>query len=98
MGENILTAGIDLLSLPRNTILNIGPDVVLKVTGLRNPCAQLNNLQSGLMKVVLDQDAEGNLIRKAGIMAIVEKGGQVNAGDQVSVEFPKEPHQALDWV
>lgn len=98
IGENILTEGLDLLSLPRDTILEIGKDVVLKITGLRNPCAQLDNYQEGLTKAVLDRDNEGNLIRKAGIMAVVVKGGIVNLEDSITVQLPTQPHFALERV
>lgn len=98
IGENILTSGVDLLSLPQGAMLFIGSEVVLKITGLRNPCAQLDNYQAGLTKAVLDRDDEGNLIRKAGIMAIVEKGGLVNVGDAIHVELPPGPQLALERV
>ena len=98
MGENVLTSGLDLLSLPQNTIVKLGSKVILKITGLRNPCAQLDNYQSGLTKAVLDNDSEGNLIRKAGVMAIVEKGGIVRVGDKISIKMPLEPHKALERV
>jgi MOSC domain-containing protein YiiM len=98
IGENVLTAGIDLLTLPEGTLLKLGEEVVLKVTGLRNPCAQLDNYQKGLTKAVLDKDENGRLIRKAGIMATVEAGGVVSVGDVISVQFPPKPHKALDRV
>lgn len=95
MGENVLTEGIDLLSLPTGTILKLGENVVLSVTGLRNPCAQLDNYQKGLTRAVLDKDAKGNLIRKAGVMTIVIQGGTVKLDDQILVELPNEPHVPL---
>jgi len=98
IGENVLTSGIDLLSLPKNTILSLGSDVVLRVTGLRNPCAQLDNYQSGLTKAVLGKDENGHLVRKAGIMAVVEEGGVVKVGDTISIQLPPEPHEALERV
>ena len=98
MGENITTRGIDLLGLPTNTLLYLGDKAVVKVTGLRNPCAQLNNLQSGLMAAVLDKDEQGNLIRKSGIMSIVIKGGKVKPGDTIAIELPPKPHKSLDRV
>lgn len=81
MGENITTRGINLLTLPTNTLLYLGERAVVKVTGLRNPCTQLDRFQSGLMATVLDKDEQGNLIRKAGIMSIVITGGKVKSGD-----------------
>ena len=98
MGENILTQGIDLLSLPKDTQLTLGNNVVLRVTGLRNPCAQLDNYQKGLTQAVLSKDPEGNLIRKAGIMAVVEKGGTVILGDLIDIDLPKYPHEKLERV
>ena len=98
MGENITTQGIDLLSLPRNTRLKIGPEAVINVTGLRNPCQQLNNFQAGLMQAVLDKDAEGHLIRKAGIMAVVVSGGCIRPGDGIEAILPPPPFEKLERV
>ncbi len=98
MGENIATRGIDLLALPQRTVLRLGAEAVVEVTGLRNPCGQLNGLQPGLMKAVLDRDDEGQLIRKAGIMGIVLNSGLVRSGDQIVVELPAEPHLPLEQV
>jgi MOSC domain len=98
LGENITTHGIDLLGLPLKTRLHIGESTVIEVTGLRNPCAQLDRFLPGLMRAVLDRDAEGNLIRKAGIMAIVTNGGDVKAGDSITVELPDGPHLPLGRV
>ena len=95
MGENITTAGIDLLGLPTGTRLHLGPEAVIEVTGLRNPCAQLERIQPGLLEAVLDRDESGNLIRKAGIMGIVATGGVVGVGDKIEVELPPPPHQPL---
>lgn len=98
MGENITTQGINLLELPTNTILHIGESAMVEVKGLRNPCSQLDGLQEGLKKAVLDFDAHGNLIRKAGIMGIVLQGGIVHAGDTIRVELPELPHLPLEKV
>lgn len=98
MGENITTRGIDLLSLPAGTRLFLGTQAVVQVTGLRNPCLQLDQFQPGLMRAVLDKDSEGNLIRKAGIMGIVESGGEVRPGDTIRIELPSGPHQPLKPV
>jgi MOSC domain-containing protein YiiM len=95
MGENVTTAGVDLLGLPAGTRLRLGEAAVVEVTGLRNPCAQLDRLQPGLMKATLDRDAEGNLVRKAGIMAVVLAGGEVSPGDAIAVELPPQPHTPL---
>jgi MOSC domain-containing protein YiiM len=98
MGENVLTGGIELLALPRGARLHLGDEAVVEVAGLRNPCLQLNGLQEGLLDAVLDRDADGGLVRKAGIMGVVLAGGDVRPGDPVRVELPPEPHLRLDWV
>ncbi|MFT2818121.1 MOSC domain-containing protein [Leifsonia sp. A12D58] len=95
MGENITTTGIDLLALPQGTILRLGADAAVQVTGLRNPCAQINTFQPGLMKAVLGRDENGDVVRKAGVMSIVLAGGIVEPGDSVTVELPAEPHLPL---
>lgn len=88
MGENITTRGIDLLALPTGALLQIGDTAVVEITGLRNPCSQLDGLRPGLMAAVLDRDAQGELVRKAGVMGIVRAGGPVSAGDPVHIELP----------
>ena len=98
MGENITTRGIDLLSLPRGTRLSLGDAAVVEVTGLRSPYSQLEGLQSGLMRAVLERDGHGNLVRKAGIMSIVVSGGEVRPGDSIDVELPPQPHHRLEVV
>lgn len=98
IGENITTEGIELLSMPKGTVLKIGKTVKIEVTGLRNPCKQLDALQKGLMKAVLDQDKNGKLIRKAGIMGIVLEGGEVRVGNKIVVELPPKPFIELERV
>ena len=98
IGENITTRGIDLLGLPRGARLRIGKTALVDVTGLRNPCRQLNDYRSGLMQALLGRDADGHLIRKAGIMGIVLADGEVSAGDAIRIELPDEPHQRLEAV
>jgi MOSC domain-containing protein YiiM len=98
MGENITTRGIDLLRLPTGTRLHVGDTAVIEVTGLRNPCVQLDEFQSGLLAAVLERDERGTLIRKSGIMAIVLEGGEVRPGDLITVEMPPEPHRSLEVV
>ena len=98
IGENITTHGIDLLSLPKGTILKIGADAAIEVTGLRNPCSQLNSIKEGLMNAVLGKDDNGNIILKAGIMGIVIKGGEINIDDTIEVELPQEPFVRLERV
>jgi MOSC domain-containing protein YiiM len=98
MGENITTRGIDLLGLPTNTRLHMGKTAIVQVTGLRNPCYQLDDFQKGLMKAVLDKDEQGNLIRKAGVMGIVLTDGEVYVNDDIHVELPPAPYEALKPV
>lgn len=98
IGENITTQGIQLLDLPKGTILNIGKTAKIEVTGLRNPCKQLYSIQKGLMKAVLDKDEKGNLIRKAGIIGIVLERGEVKTGNEITVELPPKPYVKLDRV
>ena len=93
LGENILTSGIDLLSLPSGTILTIGSangSAKLAVTGLRSPCKQLDHFQAGLMSALIDRDEQGNIIRKSGVMAVVVTGGIVRIGDDIAIEWPQE--------
>ena len=95
MGENVTTEGVDLLGLPTGARLHLGEAAIVEVTGLRNPCRQLDKLHPGLMAATLARDAEGNLVRKAGIMGIVLAGGEVRGGDPIRVELPPAPHQKL---
>jgi hypothetical protein len=95
MGENVTTRGVDLLGLPTGTRLYLGDTAVLEVTGLRNPCHQIDKFQPGLLKAVIGRDAQGGIVRKAGIMSIVLQGGEVRAGDSIRVELPPEPHRPL---
>jgi MOSC domain-containing protein YiiM len=98
LGENITTKGIELLLLPVGTLLRIGSAAVVEVTGLRNPCLQIDNFQDGLLKWLAGRDEAGRIIRKAGIMGIVLRGGQVRPGDVIRAELPPEPHRPLDRV
>jgi MOSC domain-containing protein YiiM len=95
MGENVTTRGVDLLGLPAGTRLHLGDTAVVEVTGLRNPCSQLDRIQPGLMAATLGRDRQGNLVRKAGVMAVVLAAGEVRPGDPIRVELPPEPHQPL---
>jgi len=95
IGENITTRGIDLLGLPTGTILKIGDSAIVRVTGLRNPCTQLDGYQQGLTAAVLDRDAAGQVVRKAGVMGVVLESGAVFPGDPVVVTLPAEPHLPL---
>ena len=98
MGENVTTRGVDLLGLPVGTRLRLGGDALIEITGLRNPCKQLNGIQDGLMAATLNRDADGELVRKAGVMAIVLGGGDVRPDDPIVAELPAEPHRALEPV
>lgn len=98
LGENITTTGIDLLGLPAGALLRIGEEAVVRVTGLRNPCLQIDGFQEGLLKKVVSRDEAGNIVRRAGIMSVVQAGGVVRPGDPITVELPDEPHQPLDRV
>jgi MOSC domain-containing protein YiiM len=98
MGENVTTRGVDLLDLPTGTRLTLGEAAIVELTGLRNPCVQLDRHQAGLMAAVLDESPTGDLIRKAGVMAIVIQGGEVRPGDSIQVRLPAEPHRPLKPV
>jgi MOSC domain-containing protein YiiM len=98
MGENITTNGINLLELPRNTILHIGDSAMIQITGLRNPCLQLEGIEEGLMQALVFKDANGELVRKAGIMGIVLESGIVKIGDKITVKLPNYPYEKLERV
>ena len=98
LGENITTEGLDLLALPRHAVLEIGANVRLEVTGLRNPCAQIDDFQKGLLSAVLDKGPNGELIRKSGIMTVVLAGGRVRSGDRINVKMPDPPFLPLERV
>jgi MOSC domain-containing protein YiiM len=98
LGENITTSGVDLLSLPRGTRLAIGDDAVVEVTGLRNPCSQINGLSKGLMKELVHVDDHGDTVRLAGIMSIVVAGGVVRPDDGIRVILPSGEHRPLQAV
>jgi MOSC domain-containing protein YiiM len=95
MGENVTTRGVDLLGLPSGTRLHLGHEAVVEVTGLRNPCVQLDALQPGLMAATLGRDEKGGVVRKTGVMSIVLVDGEVRPGDPIRVELPPEPHGPL---
>ena len=98
LGENITTLGIDLLALPVDTQLRLGDRAVVTVTGLRNPCAQIESFRSGLLGEVVRRAEDGSIVRLAGIMGVVTAGGIVRAGDPVTVRYPPLPHRPLDRV
>lgn len=98
IGENLLTRGINLLGLPNATRLQIGADAELEITGLRNPCHQLDRFRPGLMAATLARGVDGSLVRKAGVMAIVITGGGVRPDDPIRVALPPQPYQPLGPV
>ena len=98
LGENITTRGLALLDLPEGTALHIGKTAVVRLTGLRNPCFQIDKFQRGLMQAVLDRDAKGQLVRKSGVMSVVLAGGVVQVGDTIRVELPRGSHDPLQPV
>jgi len=98
LGENITTKGVDLLSLPRGAVLRIGPTAAIELTGLRNPCLQIDEFQDGLMSLLRYRDSDGNIVRIGGVMAVVLSDGIVRPGDDISIETPPEPHQPLTYI
>ncbi|MET9082718.1 MOSC domain-containing protein [Streptomyces sp. NPDC004237] len=98
LGENITTRGLDLLGLPTGTLLRIGELAVVEVTGLRNPCLQIDGFQQGLLKQVVGRDESGRIVRKAGVMSVVKVGGVVRPGDAIRVELPAGDHRPLERV
>ena len=98
LGENITTQQLDLLALPVGTELRLGATAVVRLTGLRNPCAQIDTFQPGLMAAVLGRRPDGTLLRKAGVMGVVLAGGNARPGDAISVMLPALPHHALERV
>lgn len=95
MGENVTTSGVDLLNLPRGTRLRLGDFAIVELTGLRSPCKQIDGFQPGLMNAVLDRDADGNRVRKSGVMAIVIAGGEVRPGDPIEIQRRSGPAEKL---
>ncbi len=98
IGENITTRGLDLLALPTGAVLHVGADATIRVTGLRNPCTQLDAFRPGLMRATLDRADDGSLVRKAGVMGVVLSGGVVRIDDSIRVELPIHPHTPLQPV
>ncbi|SOD93031.1 MOSC domain-containing protein [Blastococcus haudaquaticus] len=98
LGENVLTIGVDLMCLPRATRLGLGEHAVVELTGLRNPCRQIDEFRPGLLREVVGRAADGSVVRRAGVMAVVITSGIVRPGDAVAVQLPTGPHVALDRV
>lgn len=97
LGENVLTRGLDLLALPRDTRLRLG-EVVLRVTGLRNPCQQIEEARPGLLKLMVHRAEDGTIVRRCGVMSVVEHGGEIRVGDEIAVELPDGDHRPLEPV
>jgi MOSC domain-containing protein YiiM len=97
LGENVTTAGVELLALPTGALLRMG-GALLGVTGLRNPCAQIEQFHRGLLGEVLARDAAGRMVRRAGVMAVVLEGGRIAPGDPIAVALPPAPHTPLTRV
>lgn len=98
LGENVTTSGVDLLELPRGTVLRLGDTASVEITGLRNPCVQIDRFQQGLMKAVIRTGEDGTVERRTGVMAIVRSGGAIRPGDPIVVTLPTEPHEPLTTV
>ncbi|BDZ65153.1 MOSC domain-containing protein [Agromyces mangrovi Wang et al. 2018] len=98
LGENVTTRGVDLLGLPEGTRIRLGSDAVVELTGLRTPCNQINGVQQGLMKRLVEVDDDGTVRRLSGVMGVVAAGGVVRAGDAIEIELPDAPHRALGPV
>ncbi len=98
LGENLTTSGLDLLGLPVGTSLAIGPDVILTLTGLRNPCGQINGFADGLLKKLVYRDEDGETVRIGGAMSVVVRGGEIRPGDEIRVGLPPEPHHAMQRI
>jgi MOSC domain-containing protein YiiM len=98
LGENITTAGLPLLDLPTGTLLRIGDDALVALTGLRNPCVQIDRFEAGLLAAVRRRDENGAIAHLAGVMGVVVQSGRVRGGDPVLVQLPPGPHAPLDRV
>jgi MOSC domain-containing protein YiiM len=98
LGENVTTDGLDLLALPTGTKLRLGDSAIIELTGLREPCVLMDKFQKGLKAATLDRDADGHVICRAGVMAVVLAKGDVRPGDAITVELPARPHRPLAAV
>ena len=98
LGENVLTQGVDLLGLSRDTLLHIGRQAVVRITGLRSPCTQIDGFRAGLLKVAVGRDSDGHVVFKAGVMGVVTAGGTIRPHDRIVVELPAQAHQALERI
>lgn len=98
LGENVTTRGVDLLALPRGALLQLGDTALIEITGLRNPCRQIEDFQRGLLDAVLERTPDGRVIKKAGVMGVVREGGLVRVNDPIAIKLPPPPHQPLEGV
>ena len=98
LGENVTTSGVDLLALPTGTRLGLGEEAVVELTGLRNPCRQIDRFQHGLLAQVIGRDGQGHVVRRAGVMGVVLRGGVVRPGDPIDVRLPAGPLRPLEPV
>ena len=99
LGENVTTAAIDLVDLPVGAVLRVGDEALVALTGLRNPCGQINGLREGLLEAVRERDGDGRVVRRlAGVMGVVIRGGNVAAGAAIDVALPPGPHRPLERV
>lgn len=98
LGENVTTSGLDLLGLPQGTVLLLGDEARVEITGLRNPCLQIDAFRTGLLKKLVGRDETGTLVRKAGIMGVVRAPGEIHVGDRIEVALPAAPHRPLERV
>ena len=98
LGENVLTAGLDLLALPRDTVLRLGSEATVRVTGLRSPCWQIDDFRKGLLRVALGKDDAGEVVRRVGVMSVVVTPGEVVVGDGIDVTLPSPPYLRLEPV
>jgi len=75
--ENLTTEGIELISLPVGTRINIGKEVVLEITQIGKECHAGCAIFKQVGKCIMP---------KEGIFAKVIFGGTVSIGDQITTE------------
>lgn len=116
LGENVTTQGIDLLGLSEGTVLRFVDDgddteekkqdvatsvAGIRITGLRNPCPQIEKFRDGLQDRFIVRDEQRKIVgRKAGVMGVVENGGEVKPGMKILVVYDESlgGHKALVCV
>jgi MOSC domain-containing protein YiiM len=94
LGENILTAGLDLEGLPLGTILKLGAKAAIELTGLRTPCALIDRFKPGLKRRMLVEERCRPRFR-CGVMGVVRSSGRILIGDAIAVRFPARPLKSL---